>query len=161
MSSHRAMPSVSWIAIAGCALSAPAILGGAFSGCGAGERDASTDVAPIDPPAERAPDPTPVIAAPPAPHDDWPEGLPVIPGGTPVEAETHREIRVAIRAYDTPPETLDALFHDELARTGWDVTRGAELQRARRFVARREGREIAISIYVEDGRTRIQAMLFD
>jgi hypothetical protein len=93
-----------------------------------------------------------------APTGD-PPGFPRIPGGTALPAPGGTDaIRVTLLAYETSPEALESLVRGELAARGWSATETMLDRGIRRFNARREGSEVAISIWADGGRALIQTM---
>lgn len=120
------------------------------------------------PATERAPTPSPTsepatapIADPePAsePASEWPEGFPQIPGGTALPASRAGAIHVARAGWSSSPSALESLLRAELERAGWDAAPTTIDEDVIRFAARRGDREIAVSIYADEGRAIVQTM---
>ncbi len=99
---------------------------------------------------------TPASAAP----AGWPEGFPVLPGGTPMATPSSGPVRVGLLAYaGTRAADLDARYHEALRAAGWTATESEAGPEARRFTATR-GATVSVSLYEQDGMTLIQTMQF-
>ena len=128
---------------------------GAFEACMTAALEASLDrriaeATPVDEPL--VPDEAPEL--PPG----WPDGFPLVPGGTPVAAPATGAARIAVLSYGTSSEAVESLLRLELERQGWALDEPVAVEGARRFTARQEAREVAVSIYEDGGRARIQTM---
>lgn len=112
----------------------------------------------------------------------WPEGVPALPGGEPISIGASGVIRSAVLAYESPPEAIEPLLRIELERAGWRVGEATTDEGVTRFTATRAAasdaerraeqgaaptaageqdaaaREVTLSIYREDDRTRVQAV---
>ena len=90
---------------------------------------------------------------------DWPEGFPVLPGGTYIAAPPAGSVKVSILAYPgVTPEALDAQLRAEFAKTGWTADPSRTGPEARRFRAKRGGQDVSVSIRADAGRAILQAM---
>lgn len=89
----------------------------------------------------------------------WPDGFPVVAGGTPMPVPPAGPVRVAVLAYPgTTADALDATYHAELAAAGWTATASEAGPEAHRFTATRGATTVSVSVYAEGGQTFIQTM---
>lgn len=107
------------------------------------------------PPPVALPPPAGVAGAP----AGWPDGFPVVPGGTPMPVPAAGPVRVAVLSYAaSSPDALDASYHGALAAAGWSATATEAGPEAHRFTATRGGTSVSVSIYGEAGQTFVQTM---
>lgn len=108
-----------------------------------------------DPIVAPAPEPRPVE---PEELSQWPRSFPQIPGGTALPASRQGAVHVARAGWSSRPSALETLLRAELASAGWSASETTIDEDVLRFVARKEDREIAVSIYADEGRAIIQTM---
>lgn len=114
---------------------------------------------PIPPIPPSVPPVLPTPSMPGAAPDGWPEGFPVIAGGTAMPVPPAGPVRVAVLAYSgTTVDALDASYHTELAAAGWTATASDSGPEAHRFTATRGPTTVSVSVYGEGAQVVIQTM---
>lgn len=101
--------------------------------------------------------------APSGASSDWPEGLPMLEGGTPRPAPQLGPVRVSLLAYPgRDVEATDRDYRAALVAAGWSIEDAAQTgETAHRFVATHASSSVSVSVYRDGADAVIQTMLLE
>ncbi len=92
--------------------------------------------------------------------DPWPEGFPVLPGGTPRSAPANQPVRVAVLVYDgTMPKEIETDLRKALDAAGWTSQPSKAGPEAIRFSTKKGDLGVSVSIRDHEGSAVLQVMV--
>ncbi len=92
--------------------------------------------------------------------DPWPEGFPILPGGTPRSAPANLPVRVSILEFEGKTrEEIETALRSELQRAGWTADPAKAGPEAIRFATKHGDRSVSVSIRGHGNSAVLQVMV--